>query len=69
METLDWTNRVLTKDSLAGLKDCQIIVKKEQFDELQLKVEIVDHDYISHLAILFAEAELRNIRFIKGESE
>ena len=67
METLDWTNHILTKDSLAGLKDCEIIVKKEQFDELELKVVRVGYNYISHLAILFADAELRNIRFIKGE--
>ena len=69
MKTLDWTNRVLTKDSLAGLKDCQIITKKEQFDKLQLKVEIVNGEYISHLAILFTEAKLRNIKFIRDKSE
>ena len=67
METLDWTNCILTKDSLEGLKDCIIITKKEQFDELALKVEIVDHEYISHLAILFTEAKLRNIKFARSK--
>ncbi len=67
METLDWINRTLTKDSLAGLKNCIIITKKEQFDELALKVEIVDHEYISHLAILFTEAKIRNIKFARSK--